>query len=388
MNIMIVSDMIVPYLGGSERYCQNVSRELVKLGHNVLWVGMRFSSELKGREINEDGVMIRRLNVPFNERRLFCFHPKLISLMKDADVVQFNSFVSAITGGFIARLMRKPCVGLCHEFFQDLWQKFTDNRVEQIIYPAIEKLISINPYIAWIVPCDYTKNTLIKMGVRPDKIKKIPHGIDHRLFHPMYGSFRERYELWDRFVILYSGRYGFKGTCYSKNQKVLFDAFKKMKVKIPSSVLLMVGSDFENVKPYIESLGLEIGKDVIYAGKIPDKEMPEFYSSGDVFVSSSLSEGFGFSILESQACGTPVVAFANGSIPEVVSDNKTGILIKKRKNSYGLTKGIKTLYKYPNLRRTMSSNAIQWAKKFTWKKSAKAHSDLYENVYCWKKING
>jgi glycosyltransferase involved in cell wall biosynthesis len=384
---MIVSDMISPYLGGSESYCKNVGRELVKLGHNVLWVGMRFSPELKEAETNEDGVKIIRLNVPFNERRLFCLHPKLLSLMKDADVVQFNSFVSAITGGFIAKIMKKPSVGLCHEMFADLWQKFTNNRIEQIIYPAIEKLISINPYIAWIVPCDYTKNTLIKMGVRPEIIKKIPHGIDTKLFHPKYGSFIEKYRLWDRFVILYSGRYGFKGTCYSKNQKVLFDAFKKVKVEIPSAVLLMVGSDFENVRPYIESIGLEIGKDVIYAGKIPDKQMPEFYSSGDVFVSSSLSEGFGFSILEAQACGCPVVAFANGSIPEVVSDNKTGILIKKRKTSYGLAKGIKNIYKYRRMKILMGLNAMRWVKKFSWKKSAKAHSDLYEEVYCWYKIN-
>ena len=756
-------------MGGSERYVKNVSKELVKLGHDVTWVGMRFSPELRKNEINEDGVRIRRLNVPFNERRLFCFHPKLLSLMNGVDVVQFNSFVSAITGGYISKLKKKPCLGLCHEMFTNLWKKFTDNKIEQIIYPTIEKIIAKNPYVAWIVPCDYTKNTLINLGVRPEIIKKIPHGIDTKLFRPKYGTFKEVFELWDRFVIIYSGRYGFSGTCYSKNQKVLFDAFRKVKVKIPNSVLLLVGSDFEKVSPYIQSLGLELGKDVIYAGKITDEEMPEFYSSGDVFVSSSLcihpeelvlikngdkikkvsikeikkgdyvlsfdlnnkntefskvidiftnenehnysiirtvlgnevkltdnhiififennkiiekkvselkigdrlvspfkfnieendieidfrnytgdfkyspterdkiikskycnnkptkpklkidndfaklmgyyigdgwvkknnnsfelrfcfgkkkqecidetkkilnrfgfkynikdrisrviisvpnyflakffldefgsgsrkkhissfifslpkekrkkfiegycftdgsldrqkrlnissvnekllddfalllisigkishknksrlqkrrfikspdykgnwakesllfslyfypeedksmvikkrqkdliftlitdikkeklkttwydlkiekgnflvgkntgvfvhnSEGFGFSILESQACGTPVVAFANGSILEVVDDNHTGLLIKKKKSPYGLAKGIRTLYKYPKVRGRMSSNAIRWAKRFSWKKSAKAHSDLYEDVYCWKKING
>ena len=363
----------------------NLSKELVKDGFEVEWVGMRMPNTKKV-EVNEDGVTLRRITVPFNQRRLFCFMPKLLDIVKDADVVQWNGFVSAITGGFISKLKNKACVGLSHEMFVDKWKKLTNNKIEQIVYPEIEKIIAKNPYDAWIVPCDYTKNTLISLGVSSEIIKKIPHGIDHELFHPMYGLFREKYELWDRFVILYCGRFGFSGTCYSKNQKVLFDAFKKVKERIPNSTLLMVGMDFDKVSPYIQSLGLEIGRDVIYDGKIPKEDLPIFYSSGDVFVSSSKSEGFGFTLVEAQACGTPIVAFPNGSIPEVVANNKSGKLVKRQTDS-GLAKGIEELYKYPQLRRKMSTFGLNWVKQFNWRKSAKEHEKLYEDVYIWHKIN-
>jgi len=342
--------------------------------------------DTKEIEINSDGVLLRRIYVPFNQRRFFCFMPKLFRIIEGADVIQWNSFVSAITGGVISKMKNKPHVLLTHELFRDLWKKFSDNIIERNLYPFMEKIIVRNNYDAGIVPCDYTKRTLVKMGMPSDKIMKIPHGIDLKLFQPKYGLLKEKYDLFDRFVVGWTGRMDFSGTAYSKNLKCLFDAFKKVKTKVPSSVLLLGGVGFENISWYLEELGLEIGKDVIYSGRLPYKDLPFFYSSCDVFASSSLSEGFGFTVVESQACGTPVVAFEGaGSLDEVIAKNKSGKLVSPQ-TFPALAKGILELHKYPKLREDMSRVGMQWVKQFNWKDSAKMHEKVYEDVYCHHKM--
>jgi len=384
MKITIVSDMISPFMGGNEVMIENLTKELVKLGVDVTWVGMRLSKNDKEFEINEHGVKLRRLNIPFNERRLFCFHPKLFKLTSDADVLQFHTFVSAITGGFIGKLKNKATIGLTHEFFTDKWEKLTKNKIEQKLYPFIERFITKNPYDAWICPCEYTRKTLNDMGVPKEKIKVIPHGLQHDLFYPRFATYKDKYNLWNRFVITHAGRIGFSGTAYSKNIRCLFDTFKKVKVKIPSAVLLMAGTGWEDVAWYPKKLGLEIGKDIIHLGKLKKEELPFFYSSGDVFLTSTLSEGFCFVACESEACGTPVVAFKNaGALDETASVGK----LVSPQTSTALAKGVIEMYKFPNLRRQKSRDAMKWVKQYDWKKVAQEYKKTYEDVLCWHKTN-
>ena len=64
-----------------------------------------------------------------------------------------------------------------------------------------------------------------------------------------------------------------------------------------------------------------------FVGQIPQDKMYRFYSAGDIFAFPGIKESLGMVFLEAQSCGLPVVAFANGGIPEVVKDRKTGFLL-------------------------------------------------------------
>ena len=64
-----------------------------------------------------------------------------------------------------------------------------------------------------------------------------------------------------------------------------------------------------------------------FVGRIARNEMYRFYSAGDIFAFPGIRESLGMVYLEAQSCGLPVVAFANGGIPEVVRNQETGFLV-------------------------------------------------------------
>lgn len=66
---------------------------------------------------------------------------------------------------------------------------------------------------------------------------------------------------------------------------------------------------------------------VRFLGKVAKEEMSRFYSAGDLFVFPGIRESLGMVYLEAQSCGLPVVAFADGGVPEVVADGVSGYLV-------------------------------------------------------------
>ncbi len=106
------------------------------------------------------------------------------------------------------------------------------------------------------------------------------------------------------------------------------------------------------------------------------------YAAADVFVSTSWGEGFGLTMLEAMACGTPVIATYCSAIPEVVGDG--GILIQPERhiatpmgqdqclpNIAEFTKTIEHFYQSSGLRKSLREKAIEQADKFSWDEAAR-----------------
>jgi glycosyltransferase involved in cell wall biosynthesis len=112
-------------------------------------------------------------------------------------------------------------------------------------------------------------------------------------------------------------------------------------------------------------------------GFADDEDLPALYSSAECTLFPSLYEGFGFPVLESMSCGTPVITSNVSSLPEVAGN--AAILV----NPYSveaITAAVRRVLDDSILRQTLIERGFQQAKKFTWERSARQLRQIYTDV--------
>ncbi len=135
------------------------------------------------------------------------------------------------------------------------------------------------------------------------------------------------------------------------------------------------GRDHSELVRTVRKLGM--GHEVIFMGYLPHHQMPLVYQAADLFVFPSLYEGFGLPILESMACGTPVVSSNAASLPEVVGG--AGILV----DPYDVNEMAAAMYQVltdKKSARAMIGEGIKQAKNFSWAETAKQTLAIYEKA--------
>jgi len=166
----------------------------------------------------------------------------------------------------------------------------------------------------------------------------IHNGVDLTLFNSNVKKLRDEVRRrWglesDAFVFLYAGR-----LVRAKGIHFLLDAFSQVLKINPRARLLIAGSSAQEPNPeplYAQALlekAKELGNAVKFVGGFPNDQMPQVYAAADVTILPSLaSEGIPLSLLESMACGVPVIATDIGGIPEIVFHRRNGLLISKER---------------------------------------------------------
>jgi glycosyltransferase involved in cell wall biosynthesis len=109
-------------------------------------------------------------------------------------------------------------------------------------------------------------------------------------------------------------------------------------------------------------------------GRVDKPTLADLYSAAGCLVVSSRYEGFGLPCLEAMACGCPVVAYRNSSLPEVVDD--AGLLVDDG-DAAALGAAAATVLGDPEPWR---QSALTWARRFSWDKTARETVTAYEAV--------
>ncbi|MGB8061731.1 MAG: glycosyltransferase [Candidatus Sulfotelmatobacter sp.] len=158
---------------------------------------------------------------------------------------------------------------------------------------------------------------------------------------------------------------------HRKGMDLLIEAIRSLRVET-QVILLAVGSG---------RVPDDIGRTCISTGKLNSERFLSFaYSAADVFVSPAREEAFGQVNLESIACGTPVVAFKVGGIPDVVRPGKTGLLAAPE-DVRSLREAMETILADRPLRDTMSQECRQVAlREYTLELQAGRYKHLYEEL--------
>ncbi|MCA1060805.1 glycosyltransferase [Rossellomorea aquimaris] len=138
------------------------------------------------------------------------------------------------------------------------------------------------------------------------------------------------------------------------------------------------GVYMEEYKKLAISLGIDTS--VQFLGQIHHGDIPEFITSMDVMVISSLIESFGVSAVEAQACGVPVVATNVGGLPDVVIDDQTGYIVPS-KNPEAIAEKLFHLYSDASRRKRLGENGRKHViTHYDWQENSKRMSDLYNEI--------
>ncbi len=115
-------------------------------------------------------------------------------------------------------------------------------------------------------------------------------------------------------------------------------------------------------------------------GYVPREKLATYYGQADIFVLPSLSESFGQVLLEAMSTGLPIVATAVGGIPEVVENQRGGLLIPPA-SSAAIVAAVRSLVAVPERMRRMGEyNAGQVRRRYRWDSVASEYEALYYRV--------
>jgi glycosyltransferase involved in cell wall biosynthesis len=126
-----------------------------------------------------------------------------------------------------------------------------------------------------------------------------------------------------------------------------------------------------------ERLSAEASRCVTFAGLVDHKSIAKYYAAADVYVSPSLYESFGMSIIEAMAAGVPVVAARGGAVPDVVFNERTGLLVETG-NPSALAAAVRQIFTNASLRNTIISESLQYVRRqFSWETIGSGLMQLY-----------
>ncbi|MDP9073362.1 MAG: MSMEG_0565 family glycosyltransferase, partial [Actinomycetota bacterium] len=152
-------------------------------------------------------------------------------------------------------------------------------------------------------------------------------------------------------------------------------------------VLVVVGGhSFQDHRAYrqavldsLPGLGLELGRDVVLLGTVPDQELPAWYHAADAFVFPSVTEGWGLVVMEAMAAGLPVVATAIPVFEEYLTSG-VDALLSAPGDDHGLATSLSTLMGDASVGRRLAAGGRAVAKRFGWDASARNHLEVYRHI--------
>lgn len=155
---------------------------------------------------------------------------------------------------------------------------------------------------------------------------------------------------------------------YRKNQDGILKAYAQLPVPLRRQHQLVMNQvgDMEMFRHKARSLGLA-DDEIVVTGHVTDEQLVYLYNRCIVFIFPSLYEGFGLPILEAMACGAPVIAANNSSMPEVTG--RTDILFDARQPE-AIADALTKVLTDDRLREELSAYGMAWAKTFSWEKTA------------------
>lgn len=355
MKILILNwrDIRDPLAGGAEAYLHQIGRRLATK-HEVFLFCRRYEGSSPRDKI--EGIKVIRRGGSFSLYLYF-----IISYLFTLRRERFDVVVDGINGVpfFTPLFVRRPKVAIVFHivgreiFFRELpFPLSLVGLIAEKMIPIVYRRVPV------VVISDSTRDEVIRFGIPQKNISLVYCGMEN-----LKETAGKPHEKSANPSVAYFGRIK-----DYKQLDHLVKAFAHVNVDMSNSELVIAGrGDYSVLTDLVESLGLS--QSVRLVGEVSDQEKEKILGAAWVFVTPSLKEGWGITVIEANNCGTPAIAYNVPGLRDSIRDGETGLLVPAGKVDE-LAGAISRVLKDAGLRERLSQNALAWASRFNWDNSA------------------
>lgn len=234
------------------------------------------------------------------------------------------------------------------------------NLIPNYLIPRKKIVWAANHANSLIAVSKSLKNRMIEIGINENKITVIGNGVDTKIFYPRNSTPKKKLKL------LTVGN-----LVESKGHHLVIDAL----LKLPDFELTIIGEGHKDAFLRERVLDKKLEKRVSFVGNLSQNELADYYSSATILVLASRMEGWPNVLLESMACGTPVVVTNVGAVPNIVNSPSAGVVISSC-TADSLVIGVNQLLtSYPS-----QTETIAHANQFSWEMTTNSLETLFMKV--------
>ncbi|MGR6545800.1 glycosyltransferase family 4 protein [Paenibacillus tundrae] len=323
-------DIRAPRRGGAEIF----THEMLKRSTSKQFQYVHFSPMFPGAEPSEkiDGILYLRAgniwSVILHAAKFYGNHRKKIKyVVNQCNTHQF------FTRWWVPRAKR---LFFIHQTTREIWYQNMGRFIGTLGYVLEPTLLRLAKYDQTITVSASTRNDLVHHGFNPEEVQIIPEGIEFEHWPREKWLPKE-----SRPTYLYIGRFvKYKGIDY------VFEAFGKLKKSVPNAVLWIAGKTNQQyinevLRPILEHYGLKATEstdpedwvksndqaDVIFHGFVTEERKLELMSRAHVLVFPSQREGWGLTITEAAAVGTPSIVSNSPGLVDAVDYGRSGYMV-------------------------------------------------------------
>lgn len=360
-----------PNIGGLETHLDDLCEVLIEKNINVIVLTYSPLHTKTSWKVHEKKTGLEIIRVPWIPNLFYAFIKlpflefiyllpglffvtPLIIFLKKIEVIHAHGLVAGFIGVFWGRFFRKRVIISTHS-----------------IYSFPEKGLYRN-FVSWIFNnasfilglSERSVAEIISLGSPRKKVGKFTYWVDLNNFRKIDDA-KKLLGWGNDFNALFVGR-----LVEEKGVNELLDALKILDKKIKINIC---GSGPLSKK--IQLLSTKF-KNLNFLGVINKDQLPVYYSASDILIIPSISEeGFGRVIIESLACGTPVLGSNRGAIPEAI-DSSVGFLFDVNKED--IKKKLEYLYYHQQELRKLSKNCRNFAERRYSKKNVETIIKAYQ----------
>lgn len=359
-KIVFVYDCIYPFvMGGAERRFYELGRQLIRMGYEVHWYGMKFWDE--PGTFNHDGIILHGLckarpvytkNGRRSITQALIFGLSAFKLMRvDFDVIDCCGFpyFSLFPAKISAILKRKPLISTWHEVWgKRYWNEYLGPI--GIFGYMIERAVSKLPNTI-VATSNHTAELLERELNVNGALVVVPNGINFEDIRRVIPSKQKS-------DIIFVGR-----LVEFKNIDYIIKALEILNSKGITLDLAIIGDGpYKNILKKL-ARSLNIDKQIVWHGFIKDSsEVYAHMKASKVFAFPSKREGFGIVAIEANACGLPVVTLDhNGNAARQLISKRNGYLFEGNEEDLAINL-LKCLQNWDNLSKTSQ----KFAENFSW----------------------